>query len=127
MSIRKEKVIAYCAGIILLIVGVVCYAAFPGRQPEEPVRIMIKSTGGKVLFSHKVHLSDDDYGFDCTDCHHMWEEDSEERPVSCSECHMIESEEEGFPKRSDALHRQCIGCHEDGGSGPVECSSCHVL
>ena len=127
MDIQKEKVIAYCTGIILLIVGVVCYAAFPEGQPEEPVRIMFKSTGGKVLFSHKVHSTDDGYGFDCTDCHHMWDKDEGEKPVSCSECHMTESEDGDVPKLSDALHQQCKGCHEDGGSGPVACSNCHVL
>jgi hypothetical protein len=28
-------------------------------------------------------------------------------------------------KRSEAFHRQCIGCHEDAG-GPAGCWDCHM-
>ncbi len=126
MDVKKEKVIAYIACVILLITGLVCYAAFAGGAPEEPVRIMFKSAQGKVLFSHKVHAANDGYGYYCTDCHHLWDEDEENRPVSCSECHMSESDDEYMAKRSDALHRQCQGCHEEGAAGPSECSGCHV-
>ena len=127
MELKKEKIIAYCAAIVLLVVGVVCYAALPEKQPEEPIRIMFQSTGGKVLFTHNIHTSEDDYGFDCIDCHHYWEEDPDVKPVLCTECHMIESEEEDIPKRSDALHQQCMDCHKENSGGPVDCSSCHVL
>jgi len=126
MELKREKIIAFCAAITLFIVGVVCYAAFPESQPEEPVRIMLKSTAGKILFTHGVHTSEDGYGFDCIECHHFWDEDSGEKPVSCGECHMRDSEEDS-PMRSDAFHLQCTGCHEDDGSGPVVCSDCHVL
>lgn len=127
MELKSEKFIAYCLAALLLVIGVVCYAAFPAKTAEEPIRIMLNSTAGKVMFSHKVHAGEDGYGIECVDCHHVWEEDSGEKPVSCGECHEAESEEEDMPKRSDALHRQCIGCHEDDGTGPVECSKCHVL
>jgi hypothetical protein len=127
MELKREKIIAYCAAIVLFVVGMVCYAALPEKQPEEPVRIMFQSTGGKVLFTHNIHTSEDNYGFYCIDCHHYWDEDPDVKPVSCSECHMTESEEEDIPKRSDALHDQCMGCHEDNWGGPVECSGCHVL
>ena len=127
MELRREKIIAYCVAAALFVIGIVCYAAFPEKQPEVPIRIMLKSTAGKVLFTHKEHTSEDGYGFGCTDCHHLWEEDEGEKPLSCGECHMKESEEDDVPKLSDALHQQCIGCHEDNGSGPMECSDCHVL
>ncbi len=125
MKQRTEKSLAYCIAAILFVVGIVSYAAFPERKPEEPIRIMLQSTAGKVLFSHKGHTSEDGYGLDCTDCHHAWEEDSGEKPLSCTECHEIDSEDP--IKRSEALHQQCIGCHEDDGTAPVECSQCHVL
>ena len=118
MESKREKTIAFCAAIILLIIGIVCYAAFPEKQPEEPIRIMFQSTAGKVLFTHDVHTSEDGYGLECVDCHHYWEEDEGEKPVSCGECHMTESEEVDFPKKSDAFHQQCMGCHEDSGGGP---------
>ena len=125
MEIKSEKIIAYCIAVALFVIGVVCYAAFPQRSPEEPIRIMFKSTAGKVLFDHKEHTWEDGYGLDCTDCHHAWEEDEGEKPESCTECHEIDGED--TIKRSEALHQQCIGCHEDDGTAPIECSQCHVL
>ncbi|MEJ2723954.1 MAG: cytochrome c3 family protein [Deltaproteobacteria bacterium] len=123
MNRGREKLVAYAAGIILTVVGVVCYAAFPYRMPEQPVRIMFKSTAGNVLFNHKMHTSEQGYGYGCMECHHTLE-DVSERPLACGECHEPDS---GEVKRSDAFHKECQGCHDDSGMGPVECSGCHVL
>ena len=125
MELKKEKFIAYGLTVVLFVIGVVCYAAFPDQKPEDPVRIMFQSTAGKVLFTHQMHTSEDGYGYECVDCHHLFEGGEGEKPEACGECHLVDSEEE--PKRVDAFHQQCIGCHEDNGGGPVECSQCHVL
>ncbi|MBU0992701.1 MAG: cytochrome c family protein [Proteobacteria bacterium] len=67
----------------------------------------------------------------CSDCHTVPEDGS--LPASCSECHDDPDEIAGeaksmnFYKRSDAFHKQCIGCHKSGDAGPVDCSSCHVI
>ena len=47
---------------------------------------------------------------------------------SCSECHDPDEGDEETPKRADAFHQQCAGCHEGYGAGPLEkdCSACHV-
>jgi len=58
MEVRKERVVAYFLGVILLVIGIVSYAAFPERPPEEPVRISMKSSAGKVLFDMKNDMSD---------------------------------------------------------------------
>lgn len=128
MNLKVEKYIAFCAVAFLFFVGVVCYAAFPKKKVEIPVRIMFQSTGGSVLFSHNLHADPLKYGLDCADCHPAWNSDEAERPGSCTRCHMVESPEKEMLKRSDALHAQCRGCHEEGGHGPVEkCTDCHVL
>ncbi len=121
MTSKGEQFLAYCLAAILLIVGVVCYAAFPQKAPEEPVRLMFKTSAGSILFAHKTHTSDDGYGLACDECHHEQQEDT----MSCSGeyCHGPDSD----PKRGDALHINCKGCHEDGGAGPVECAACHVM
>ncbi|MBW1720900.1 MAG: cytochrome c3 family protein [Deltaproteobacteria bacterium] len=124
MGVRKEQIVAYWIAGIFFVIGVVCYAAFPEKAPEQPVRIMFKSTGGKVLFSHKVHTSDEGYGIECMDCHHDLEEEGD-LPAACGECHEPDSEDP--MKRSDALHTQCIGCHKEEGGGPVDCNECHML
>ena len=126
MGLRRNKIIAYFAAVALFLVGIVCYAAFPEEQSEEPIRIMFKSAAGNTLFTHMTHTSEDYYGFYCIDCHHYWDEDEGVKPSSCEECH-ITDEEEDLPKRSDALHLQCIGCHDDNGGGPMDCSECHVM
>lgn len=128
MRLKTEKAFAFCIACILLIAGIVCYAAFPQRKPDQPVRIMFKSLAGNVLFSHTEHVSEEYYGFQCIDCHHYYDEE-DESTILCGECHMEENDEgdDEVPTCSDAIHSQCIGCHQESGGGPDECSECHVL
>lgn len=118
MTSKSEQLFAFGLAAILLVVGVVCYAAFPQKAPEEPVRLMFKTTAGKVLFDHRTHAADSGYGIACDDCHHEGDE-----PVACSECHEADSD----VTISDAIHGNCKGCHEENGAGPVECAACHVM
>ena len=122
MELQTEKKFAYWLLCILFIVGIICYAAFPVPKSEEPIRILLKSTAGNVLFDHKVHTSEDGYGYECVDCHHTLEDESE-TPESCGECHEPDAEE---MKKSDVLHSQCIGCHDQHGTGPDKCDGCHI-
>ncbi len=126
MEVKKERIIAYGIGIILFVVGVVCYAAFPLKTPEQPIRVMLKANGGNVLFDHYRHSSEDGYSIECSDCHHDLE-DGAESPSSCGECHKKESTEDNSVKISDAFHNVCVGCHKDNGSGPTKCSECHAF
>jgi len=121
MEIKKERTFAYALAAILFLIGVVCYAAFPEKRPEQPVRVMLKSIGGNVLFDHKQHAAKDGYNYACDDCHHTGDN------VSCStkDCHQAEPGD--APKRGDAFHTQCKGCHDQSGMGPVDCSACHML
>lgn len=125
MGFKKEQLVAFWVAGIFFVIGVVCYAAFPAKAPEQPLRIMFKSTGGKVLFDHKIHVSEEGYGYTCTDCHHDIEAEGE-TPSACGECHMSDNGDDA-PKKSDALHTQCIGCHKDSGGGPAKCDACHML
>jgi len=124
MEFKTEKAVAYCLAALLFIVGVVCYAAFPNKTPEEPIRIMFTSTGGNVLFDHKGHASESGYGLACTDCHHMLEDEGA-KPKTCTECHEVDGEDP--MKRSDAFHKQCIDCHKENGTAPTKCSGCHAF
>ncbi|CAN2048681.1 Cytochrome c [Candidatus Magnetomoraceae bacterium gMMP-1] len=122
MTSKNDKLLAYGIAAVLLFVGVVGYAAFPEKVPDEPYRILFKSMAGKVQFDHKMHAEEDGYGIECNTCHHNLEE-GEREPEGCGECH--ESDSEDPMKRSEAFHEQCIGCHED--SGPTDCKGCHLL
>jgi hypothetical protein len=124
MEPRKERIVAYVIALVLFLVGVVSYAAYPDRKPAEPPRVLLKSIGGNVLLDHKEHTAQSGYAVACMDCHHDMD-DPKSTPQSCGECHTASGED--ALKRSDAFHKLCMGCHEDGGLGPVKCAGCHML
>ena len=140
MNPKKELRIAYCLAIVLLVIGLLSYAAFPAKRPVQPIRKMFKATAGKVLFQHKVHTIPSGYGVSCSDCHHHPANDEsslrsctdchqpkEALPASCLDCHETdEIKEAKIVTRTDAFHFQCINCHKNFGAGPVECQECHV-
>jgi len=129
MFSKKELKLAYALIVGLLLVGVISYAAFPLKAPDEPLRIMFKVTAGNVLFDHKAHTSELGYGLSCMDCHHELTEEEGEQPQPCEACHDPTEGDEEMPKLADAFHQQCAGCHADFGAGPTEqeCSLCHVM
>lgn len=145
MTSKRQLLFAYGLAIHLLLVGIICYAAFPARATDQPIRIMYKGVAGKVLFDHDVHVSEAGYGISCADCHHHPEGDEEASLVACGECHQKPAEGEEFPEscgechepdeiegtevivRADAFHSQCIQCHQEFEAGPEDCSQCHVI
>ncbi len=130
MFSKIELKLAYGLAICLLLVAALCYAAFPAKTPDEPVRLMFEVTAGKVLFDHQTHTSEFGYGLSCRDCHHELEEEDDDMDAQpCGECHDPDEGDEETPKRGDAFHQQCAGCHEGYGAGPLEedCSACHVM
>lgn len=148
MSSHKELRLALYLAVVLFIVGTVCYAAFPAKKHEQPVRIMFKTLAGKVLFDHKAHTSEKGYALSCQDCHHHPEgddasanacgechinsEDKAPAPEKCLECHDSgDFEGVALTKRTDAFHQQCDNCHEKADAGPSEkekrCNWCHNM
>lgn len=120
---EKEMKLTGGFAVVLFIIGVLCYSVFGHEPPEEPIRLMFPGSAGNVLFTHQGHS--DDYGIDCLSCHHNIEDDE---IYNCSECHEPgPSGEDVDPmSRTDALHAQCINCHEEEEAGPVECAACHA-
>ncbi|NNF98947.1 MAG: cytochrome c3 family protein [Desulfobacteraceae bacterium] len=147
MTTKKQLKLAVLVAIHLLLIGIVCYAAFPVKAPDEPIRIMLENKGGKVLFDHQTHTAADGYGISCDDCHHHGEEDEDDKRAcrychqeppegqayseNCLECHDEEDIDEDFEEIGikKAFHQQCAGCHEEFEAGPLtnDCSKCHVL
>ncbi len=127
MFSRKELNLVYVGTAILLLLAVVSYAAFPSRPSQPPLRIAFQSVAGKVMFDHGRHRLEAGYGLACGDCHHTLSPDEYNQAGSCTECHPVEEGDDQMPKRSDAIHQQCIDCHREYGAGPVECTQCHVM
>ena len=130
MFSKNELKLAYGLIIYFLFVGVLCYAAFPPASPDEPIRLKFEVAAGNVIFEHKKHYDVSGYGLSCGDCHHTLEEDEYDEAGSCSECHELDEGDEEVPKRADALHQQCAGCHDGFDAGPLivekDCNTCHV-
>lgn len=129
--------IMYGVAIHLLLIAIVCYAAFPAKTPQEPIRLMYHTNAGKVLFDHQTHASAEGFGLGCSDCHHSHPEGEDIEPVACGLCHpprpagkelpefcldchdASEIENPEIKKRADSLHLQCTQCHEGYGRGPL--------
>ena len=124
MDYKKKRKLAYIMAAVLFFVSIICLAGFHCETEANPLRILFSNTAGNILFSHSTHFSKKGYAVECIECHHDWDE-GKTPPVSCSECHI--DEDEDIPNRTDALHTQCIGCHEDVESGPVRCDGCHMM
>jgi Zn finger protein HypA/HybF involved in hydrogenase expression len=143
MAPKKELKLAYGLAIVLTVVGVLSFAGYSAKVPDQPLRMMYQTNAGKVLFDHQKHLADDRYGLACADCHHHPE--GEDNTMACGDCHGVTENHETIAKtcnechdpnsydlaevskRSDAFHQQCIGCHQQFDAGPVACNACHVL
>jgi hypothetical protein len=146
MTSKSELQVALRLTLILLVVGVFCYAAFPVTPPERPVRLAFQTKAGKVMFDHKTHLSTTGYGLNCVECHHHPGDseadtetlgscgachaktgDTQKVAQTCNECHDPEDYDlSEVVAQTDAFHTQCITCHKEFGAGPVECGACHV-
>ncbi len=141
MTSKNEVKLAYVLAGIFLVVGVLCYAAFSATPPEEPIRLALQASTGRVVFDHQTHAQD--YGLECGACHHHPMDASETQscgvchnlpedgsaPSSCLDCHDPEDFDiSTVPNRADAFHGQCAGCHLNNGAGPMkdDCGLCHV-
>lgn len=86
----------------------------------------VPALGETGKFNHDAHSAD--FGIGCTDCHHEYTEGDPAGPSPCADCHQKGVDEESMPGRTQAFHRQCIGCHEDMGltPGAGDCTGCHM-
>jgi hypothetical protein len=127
MFSRQELKRVYGLTVGLLVIAAVSYAAFPPAKPQRPIRIAYETVAGKVIFDHHLHQAPKAYGLSCGECHHTLAPEEYDQAGSCTECHNPEEGDEAMPKRSDAIHQQCIGCHQEYGAGPIDCAQCHVM
>lgn len=144
MSENNNVKAAYLLAMVLLIVGIVCYAASdPIVSPgDEPVRKVFQGLAGDVLFDHQGHTY---YEGDCYACHHHGDSDEimacnachkEENPqwvpAVCNDCHPMSGDTFVFDEHHLMLEDDpgayaCIDCHqkEEGEALPYACGDCH--
>ncbi|MDY6933889.1 MAG: cytochrome c3 family protein [Spirochaetota bacterium] len=126
MTEKYGEKLALAFIIILAIIGIIGYSL---QSSESPIRVLFKTKGGAVIFDHRAHLSENEYGIKCIECHHDIDDETKANEKNCRSCH-------GPGKECDAIcedapvHKQCIGnncieCHNKQGMDAGECSLCH--
>ncbi len=124
--------------IVLALVCMLFFVANVIIAADFPNDITISNDGYKkdiktpVNFSHMIHSTD--YGIDCTECHHNYEDGQNVwqngDPVKkCVECHDPNTNQGNAKKLMMAFHDNCQKCHKDqnkeGKNAPVKCDDCH--
>ncbi|GAB7022537.1 cytochrome c3 family protein [Salidesulfovibrio brasiliensis] len=94
--------------VVMLIAAVAGYVVPAGSQ-SPPVKVLLESKGGNVLFTHQQHADMGDMR--CGDCHHTSGEDP--NPPRCTDCH---------PAKFSA---QYLEEHTELNMSPQQCASCH--
>ncbi len=128
------RVLLLGAVTMTLIVG-------PLSADDMPEDILIENEGyatdrkGPVSFSHLSHS--EDYGVECRECHHIYEDgenvwDESDEVQKCRECHIPTENRGKVKKLKIAFHRKCKNCHrkltKEGMSDDApyrKCSDCH--
>jgi hypothetical protein len=89
------------------------------RDCHKPDPSLITAPGlGPVLFSHKRHA---DYEtWECDECHHT--DVPGEPQTACYRCHGADLFAD-IPSLPEAMHKRCLGCHEEKGVGLVDWNS----
>jgi len=97
-----------------------------GTGEKELNDISVENTGykkdrrGPVMLTHTKHSLE--YGVSCWDCHHVYEDDDEDKknvwsPLGttqkCNECHDPLKVQDKAMKLQTAYHMNCKGCHKD--------------
>ena len=89
-----------------------------------PTKIVMlsPSQGGKVVFDHALHASEEAADIDCDTCHHT-RADETEKVNPCGKCHNDRKEGADL-ERFDAFHNNCGECHSEVEEDD-SCDMCH--
>jgi len=107
-----------------------CDGCHPGLQTESITdRGFRDKQRPRSVFDHTAHTQR--LGFkNCTACHHLYRSGpslSYSIPgQECSDCHLLDMENESVPDLQDSYHHMCLDCHEQQGQGALACGECHV-
>jgi hypothetical protein len=124
---KIKQFIPFIFILIFTIIGIVGYSI---EKSKTPIRVLFKSKGGYVIFSHEAHVRDYDLR-KCQSCHHNIQPPASLDVWRCRDCHHEGSEYENICE-DKAPHIQCVGakcveCHTGMGFDPKDCSFCHKL
>lgn len=102
---KKTAIMVLCAFVLAV------FASVAMAAPKDVYEFTAKD---KVTFNHKTHQG----MTACNKCHHGQDAGKE---TGCLKCHS----KSAAKSNKDAFHKNCIGCHKEGGKGPTKCGECH--
>ena len=114
--------------IIIFITAIIGIIGYTTDDPSFPVRVLFKTKGGNVVFTHQEHARG--YGLDCKKCHHSFNIENIKSGWNCRYCHSSGAIYDELCS-GQAIHKQCIGancvdCHKEMlGMEEKDCSFCH--
>ena len=113
--------------IIILVMAIIGIIGYTVEETGSPIRVLFKTKGGNVIFSHKTHLSE--YDIKCKKCHHEIEPGKPVVKWNCRECHSAGTDYDMICE-DRPIHKQCIGancidCHKEMGMDEKDCGLCH--
>ena len=113
--------------IIIIILAVIGTIGYMMNDSGNPIRVLFKTKGGPVIFTHKNHI--EEYEGDCTNCHHNAKDKYGNDIWRCRDCHSAGGAIDSACKERP-IHKQCIGancidCHLSNGLEANNCGFCH--
>ena len=124
---------AACLALVFFTGGAEALKTDSGPAPDKILigeRLFGSLTQPEVVLSHTKHA--DDYGLDCTDCHHIYNEKGEntwkpgDRVIGCAQCHNSAfTAHGGIRPLYEAYHGNCRECHKGDDKAPKKCAECH--
>ena len=125
---RRQTAVLSVILLALALVALWGYQFEAEAESPEPLRVVLHTKGGPVVFEHRLHASPESLDLACADCHHDYTPEKKESVnMNCRQCHYSD-QEEFLQMCSDAsIHKRCIGyncinCHSDG---LENCEMCH--
>jgi hypothetical protein len=115
----------FISGLLAVVVMAMMGVATPGSAVEVsqsnveeavavPEEFIFDGRLGKVHFDHRQHV---EWVESWDLCHHIGDYQR------CEDCH--DGSEPGIPRKNNALHMQCKGCHKQEGLD-TSCHTCHI-
>jgi hypothetical protein len=103
-----------------------CHNAESFKKTAAPKKVEFAADSGAVVFNHFAHADPDEYGLDCTECHHGYTKENKKIfPMNCRRCHYNTKYVkicEDADTHARCIGKNCMNCHEDGAD---DCTICH--
>lgn len=120
--------------VIIPVCIIIALIGYNSSQADQPYKIVFKSKGDPVIFSHEMHSRNYSISGDkitCDQCHHNTSDEGENKKWKCRYCHKRSSDTQLCETTSPhelCIISNCIKCHkkiDTVGVSEAKCNFCH--